>query len=155
MKRTLAITLVALGLLVLVPTTASASHTTGTFTGRTSFTGPITLKATNFRLYRLRVGVVFNCTDGDRFQTQLPNATSYFPAQNVVRINGVHRYSATFTGSRGASRYTHSGRISGTRAIGTFVGTRRYNTDDELDPQGTVICRTGTVRYNIPRVGRL
>lgn len=149
MKRILLISALAVGLVV--PATASASHITGTYSGRTAFSGPVYFKASNFKLSQFRVGVVFNCTDGDRFQTTLQG----FPAQNVVRIRGVHRYSATFTGSGGATRYTNSGRLVARRAYGTFTGTRRYNEDDELDPQGSVVCRTGTVRYNVPRVGRL
>ena len=30
-------------------------------------------------------------------------------------------------------------------------GTRRYNENDELDPNGTIVCRTGTVRYSIKK----
>jgi len=148
MKRTTLISILALALLV--PAVAHAAFVSGTYKGTTNVQGgPVSFKASQSKLTKFRIGVVFNCTDGDRFQTALPSATAYFPAQNIV--NGA--YNATFTGSRGASRYVHKGTIVNRRANGTFVGTRKYNTDDELDPNGTVICRTGTLRYSIPRTG--
>lgn len=150
MKRTFLISILALALLV--PAVAQAAFVSGTYKGTTSQQGPVSFKASQTRLTKLRIGVVFRCTDGDRFQTVLPAAapTSYFPGQNI-RTGGY--YGTTFTGSSGASRYVHRGRILNRRATGTFVGTRKYNTNDQLDPQGTVICRTGTVSYSIPRTG--
>ena len=149
MKRTILISSLALALLV--PAVAEAAFVSGFYKGRTTNSGPVSFRATQSKLSKLRIGVVFNCTDGDRFQTILPASapTAFFPSQNIV--GGA--YSATFTGSRGASRYIHRGTITNRRATGTFIGTRKYNTDDELDPQGTVICRTGTLRYSIPRIG--
>jgi hypothetical protein len=43
------------------------------------------------------------------------------------------------------------GRIVTRTATGSLTGTRRYNENDELDPNGTVVCRTGTVRYSIKK----
>jgi hypothetical protein len=147
MKRTF---LSILALALLVPAVAHAAFVSGTYKGTTTGQGgPVSFKASQSRVTLFRIGVVFRCTDGDRFQTTLPSSRSYFPAQNIV--NGA--YNATFTGSGGASRYVHKGTIVNRRANGSFVGTRKYNTDDELDPQGTVICRTGTLRYSIPRTG--
>jgi hypothetical protein len=133
---------------------AVAAYTSGTYSGKTRFNGPVSLKATQSRLTRLKIGVVFNCTDGDRFQTVLDG----FPGQNIVSGN----YNASFTGSSGASHYTHRGRLSRVRigrrlvnrAVGSFTGRRTYDTDDNLDPNGTVVCTTGTVRYTIRRTGR-
>jgi len=117
----------------------------------------VSFKASQSRLTKLKIGVVFNCTDGDRFQITLDG----FPGQNI----GGGNYNATFTGSSGASRYTNKGRLSRVsvrvrgrtrlvnQAKGTFTGRRTYNTDDQLDPNGTVICTTGTVTYTIRRTG--
>ena len=140
MKRTLMISIIALAL---VPATASAAFVSGLYKGRTGNGGPVTLRATQTKLSGFSIGVVFNCTDGDRFQTVLRG----FPRQNIV--NGY--YNATFTGSGGASKYVNKGRLLNRRATGTFTGTRRYDENDQLDPSGTVVCRTGTVRYSIPR----
>ena len=146
MKRLFAatITVLALG-----AGPASAAFKTGTYTGKTDHKGPVSFKVTSSKLSKLRIGVVFLCSDGDKFQTTLKG----FPAQNVV--NG--RYDADFTGSGGASAYTHKGKITRRKvgrhyvstAKGTFTGVRHYNTNDELDPNGTVRCDTGTLTYTI------
>jgi hypothetical protein len=146
--------LMTLAFLLLAVGVATAAYTSGTYSGRTQYSGPVSFKATQSRLTRFEIGVVFNCTDGDRFQTRLNG----FPGQNISSGN----YNASFTGSSGASRYTHRGRISRVRvgrrlvnrAVGTFTGRRTYDTDDNLDPNGTVVCTTGTVRYTIRRTGR-
>jgi hypothetical protein len=130
---------------------ASAAFRSGFYSGRTQFGGPASFSATQSKLRYLRIGVVFNCTDGDRFQTLLRG----FPAQNIVKVTsrGVTRgrYGATFTGSNGASTYTHRGSILNRTANGTFTGVRRYDENDRLDPNGTVLCRTGLIRYTIRR----
>lgn len=146
MRRTLTISLLSLALLV--PATAFAAFRSGNYSGKTTNSGPASFKATQSKLSRLRIGVVFTCTDGDRFQTVLKG----FPAQNIVKNRaGVGRYNATFTGSDGASRYVHRGGIRNRRATGTFTGRRTYDTEDQLDPQGTVVCKTGTLRYTVRR----
>ena len=148
MKRSLALTLLAAALLV--PATAQAAFLSGTYSGKTANKGPVSFKATQSKLSLFKIGVVFSCTDGDKFQTTIQG----FPAQNIVKVRGVGKYNATFTGSTGASRYVHKGSILNRRATGTFTGRRTYNEQDELDPQGTVVCTTGTLRYSILRVVR-
>jgi hypothetical protein len=152
-KRILIITTLVFA--VLGAGVAVAAYTSGTYSGRTtSQRGPISFKASQSRLTQLKVGVVWNCTDGDRFQSDLRG----FPGQNIVRGN----YNASFTGSNGASRYTNRGRLSRVRigprlvnqAKGTFTGRRLYNTNDQLDPNGTITCTTGSLAYTIRRTGR-
>jgi hypothetical protein len=147
MKRLILISTLAVALLV--PATALATFVSGTYKGKTSQSGPVSFKATQSKLSKFRIGVVWKCTDGDRFQSVLPTSATYFPSQNIVRGS----YNASFTGSRGASKYVNKGTIVNRRANGSFTGTRKYNTNDDLDPNGTVICTTGRVTYSVPRTG--
>ena len=138
------IAIVALVLVAVSAGSAWASYVSGTYAGRT--TGQrlaVSFKATQSRLSRLSIKVKFTCSDGDRFTTVLKD----FGAQNIV--NG--RYDATYQGSSKASTYRHRGTIVTRTATGSFRGTRRYNENDELDPNGTIVCRTGTVRYSIKK----
>ncbi|MDX6699417.1 MAG: hypothetical protein QOE65_2814 [Solirubrobacteraceae bacterium] len=147
MKKLILISTLVVALVV--PATALAAFMSGTYAGKTSQGGPVSFKATQSKVSKFRIGVVWKCTDGDRFQTVLPTKTSYFPSQNITSGN----YNASFTGSGGASKYVNKGKIVNRRANGTFIGTRKYNTNDDLDPNGTVICRTGNVTYSVPRTG--
>jgi hypothetical protein len=156
MKRPLILSLTAA--VLVVPPTAFAAFSSGKYSGKTSdqYNSPVSFKVTQIRvnakvvrkLSKLNIRVEFNCTDGDRFQTTLTG----FPAQNIVRNRaGVGKYNATFTGSSGASRYVHKGSVQNKTATGTFTGRRTYDTEDQLDPRGTVICVTGTLRYTVRR----
>jgi hypothetical protein len=138
------IAIIALVLVVVSAGTAWARYESGTYAGRT--TGQrlaVSFKATQSRLSRLSIRVKFTCDDGDTFVTTLRN----FGAQNIV--NG--RYDATYQGTTKASTYRHRGTIVTRTATGSLRGTRRYNESDELDPNGTIVCRTGTVRYRIKK----
>ena len=137
----------ALLLGLVAPATAAAAFTSGSYRGTTAQRTPVVLKASQTTLSRFRIAVGFECTDGDRFTAYIPGRRTFLPAQNVVSVRGVGRYDAAFTGSRGASRYVNRGSILNRRVAGTFTGRRRYNARNDLDPNGTIVCTTGTVRY--------
>ena len=123
---------------------AHAAYESGTYSGKTKVQRlAISFKATQSRLSKLKVRVKFSCTDGEVFETPLTD----FQFQRIVS----GRYDATYRGSSKASTYRHRGRILTRTATGTFTGTRRYNENDELDPNGTIVCRTGTIRYSIKK----
>jgi hypothetical protein len=139
------IAIVALVLVAVSAGTAWASYESGTYTGKT--TGQrlaVSFKATQSRLSRLSIKVKFTCDDGDKFITVLRD----FGAQNITS----GRYDATYQGTTKASTYRHRGTIVNRTATGSLRGTRRYNESDELDPAGTIVCRTGTVRYSIKKI---
>ena len=138
------IAIVALVLVAVSAGTAWAKYESGTYAGKTKGQRlAISFRATQSRLSRLSIKVKFTCSDGDRFTTVLKD----FAAQNIVS----GRYDATYQGSTKASTYRHRGTIVTRTATGSFRGTRRYNENDELDPNGTIVCRTGTVRYSIKK----
>jgi hypothetical protein len=138
------IAIVALVLVAVSAGTALAKYESGTYAGKTRGQRlAISFKATQSRLSRLSIKVKFTCSDGDRFTTVLKD----FGAQNIVS----GRYDATYQGSTKASTYRHRGTIVTRTATGSLRGTRRYNENDELDPNGTIVCRTGTVRYSIKK----
>jgi hypothetical protein len=143
MKRTLPVALLAL---LLVPAAALAVFKTGNYAGKTSQKLPVSFTVTASKLKSLNITVEFTCTDGDKFNAPLDK----FPPQNAV--DG--RYSATYTGSRGASSYEHKGKIVSSTATGTFTGKRIYNTENKLDPAGTTVCKTGKIKYSIKRKGK-
>jgi hypothetical protein len=141
MKRIL---LTALAAMLVIPAIALAAFTPGNYSGKTSRATkyrPVSFTVTASKLKNLKIVVAFTCTDGD---TSLSKVTlSGFPSQNVV--NG--RYSASFNGSTGGSKYVNKGSISGKTATGTFSGTRRYNAQGRIDPAGTITCKTGNIPY--------
>ena len=138
------IAIVALILVALSAGTAWASYESGTYAGKTRGQRlAVSFKATQSRLSRLSIKVKFTCSDGDRFTTVLKD----FGAQNIVS----GRYDATYQGTTKASTYRHRGTIVNRTATGSLRGTRHYNENDELDPAGTIVCRTGTVRYSIKK----
>jgi hypothetical protein len=141
------IAIIALVLFVVSAGTAWARYESGAYTGKT--TGQrlaVSFNATQSKLSRLAIKVKFTCDDGSTFETVLKD----FDPQNIV--DG--RYDATYLGSSKASTYRHRGAIVARTATGSLTGTRRYNENDELDPAGTVTCRTGTVRYSIRKIVR-
>ncbi len=138
------IVIVALVLVAVSAGTAWASYESGTYAGKTRGQRlAVSFKATQSRLSRLSIKVKFTCSDGDRFTTVLKD----FGAQNIVS----GRYDATYQGTTKASTYRHRGTIVNRTATGSLRGTRHYNENDELDPAGTIVCRTGTVRYSIKK----
>ncbi len=149
MKRLFVVTIAVLALAG--TGVAMAAFKTGKYSGKTNYKGAVSFKVTSTKLSKLSIQVVFLCTDNDKFQTTLGG----FQAQSIVNGN----YNATYTGSSGASTYVSKGKITRKKvgkkfvstARGTFTGVRRYNTDDKLDPNGTVKCDTGTVRYSLKK----
>ena len=139
------IAIVALVLVAVSAGTAWASYESGTYAGKTRGQRlAVSFKATQSRLSRLSIKVKFTCSDGDRFTTVLKD----FGAQSIAS----GRYDATYQGTTKASTYRHRGTIVNRTATGSLRGTRRYNENDELDPAGTIVCRTGTVRYSIKKI---
>jgi len=139
------IAIVALVLVAVSAGTAWASYESGTYAGKTRGQRlAVSFKATQSRLSRLSIKVKFTCDDGDRFTTVLKD----FGAQSIAS----GRYDATYQGTTKASTYRHRGTIVNRTATGSLRGTRRYNENDELDPAGTIVCRTGTVRYSIKKI---
>ncbi len=139
------IAIVALVLVALSAGTAWASYESGTYAGKTRGQRlAVSFKATQSRLSRLSIKVKFTCSDGDRFTTVLKD----FGAQKIAS----GRYDATYQGTTKASTYRHRGTIVNRTATGSLRGTRHYNENDELDPAGTIVCRTGTVRYSIKKI---
>ena len=143
MKRTLLVAAAVLALLV--PASAFAAWTSGRYAGRTNQAKAIAFYASQTRASSLRLYARFRCTDGEVFTALL----SGFPSQ---RIGPDGRYNATYTGTSGASRYVHRGRVVNRRAIGTFTGRRVYNELNRLDRTGDIVCVTGVIGYSIPRV---
>ncbi len=140
------IAIVALVLVALSAGTAWASYESGTYAGKTRGQRlAVSFKATQSRLSRLSIKVKFTCSDGDKFTTVLKD----FGAQKIAS----GRYDATYQGTTKASTYRHRGTIVNRTATGSLRGTRHYNENDELDPAGTIVCRTGTVRYSIKKIG--
>lgn len=144
MRRALVPLIVVLALLGAAA--AHAAFQSGTYAGKTKVQRlAISFKATQSRLSKLSIRVRFTCTDGEVFEPDKPLAD--FQSQRIVG----GRYDATYRGETKASTFRHWGKIEGRTATGSFRGTRRYNEDDQLDPNGTILCRTGRIRYEIKK----
>jgi hypothetical protein len=136
---------VVAALLALVPATAAwAKYDSGTYAGKTKVQKlTIHFRATQSRLSKLSIRVKFTCSDGDSFFKTLAD----WDPQNIAS----GRYDASFEGTSHASIYRHRGRIVNRTATGTFTGTQHYNADNQLDPKGAIVCRTGLLRYSITK----
>jgi hypothetical protein len=139
-KRVAALTAV----LVFSVVTFAMAFASGTYKGKTSQGRSITLKATQTKITDTKVTTKFKCTDGDRFTTEVDLGSQ------SIKSDG--RYGSAFVGNGGATRFTNKGRIVRRTATGTFTAVARYDAQNNLAPNGSIKCTSGTVRYSIKHV---
>jgi hypothetical protein len=82
--------------------------------------------------------ILLACTDGDRFR-----ATQRLPV--TARISRTGRFSVQATGAGSGGRA--GGRIRSLRASGTLRIFARFDPQNQPDPNGSVLCDSGTLRW--------
>ncbi len=116
----------------------------GTYTGKFSDGGTVTMKVNKDRqLIRLsRTGLTFTCTDGDSFKSLKSTATG-----TVDVADG--NFDIGDTEPNDAVTWDMTGKFSTKKRIvkGAYTETRTFNASDQLDPNGSVTCKTGSLTY--------
>jgi hypothetical protein len=112
---------------------------TGSYTGGTAQGLRISFNAGRRAVHRLRFREHGSCSNGRRSSgTQGPIAAAI--ANGRFTHNGVS--------PSGATRLRIRGKLAGRTASGSFSVTARFNGAGRPDPAGSIVCRTGTVRWS-------
>jgi hypothetical protein len=122
---------------------AGAAVKAGTFKGKTDRDQPVQFEVTKdrkltgftFRRFELR------CSDGDRVPVGRVGS-----GRSKLTITGSGKFSFTVDYEDG-DRWTASGTIKGDRASGKLRFKVRFNSEGEPDPDGEVLCDSGTRRF--------
>ena len=131
-------------------TVAEAAVPKGTYSGKMSDGGAVKLTVSSkqklIKIYRK--GLKFTCTDGDSFRSLADTATG-----RVAVSKG--KFDVSDTNTADAVTWKMTGRFSSRKrkVTGAYRETRTFNTQNELDPDGTVTCQTGDLTYSarLPR----
>jgi hypothetical protein len=148
MKRLLVCMLVA-GCVLALTSVALAAVQRGTYRGRTEARDPLQFKVDSQKRVHSFVitDVHLRCTDGDEFDT----GTVRTPSSERFRVTRRGRWGFTATGSSGANQYRVRGRIKSPNGSGTVRFVARFNENNQLDPNGSIFCDSGTLDYTVKR----
>ena len=142
MRRLVALLIVAS--LAICAAVAQAVVPKGTYAGKFSDRGTVSLTVSKEReLIKVRrVGLKFTCTDADKFSSLKSTAIG-----TVDVADGDFDISDTNEGD--GVDWTMTGRFSTKKRVvkGTYTETRTFNTRNQLDENGTVICKTANLTY--------
>jgi hypothetical protein len=144
MKRSIA---TASGVAVLLASAvgaqAVANIDSGKYKGKTNKGNRITFKVTKSKrlTHFTHKGLKMKCGDGTSFR--LPKLDSG-PKRLHILDNG--RFGFTVTYDNGG-QWTAKGRIKGRKARGTLKMTVRFNSNEEPDPNGKTICKSGRLKF--------
>ena len=155
MKRSIA---TATGVVVLlagaVGAQATANVDSGTYKGKVTKKNPntgkkpvVTFKVTKSKhlVHFTHEGLYMKCSDGDHFNLQ--KLDSGGGAKNRLSITDAGRFAFTVTYSNGG-KWSVKGRIThGHKAKGTLKMTVRFNSDNQADPNGNIVCRSGKLKW--------
>jgi hypothetical protein len=142
MRRLVALLIVAS--LALCAAVAQAAVPKGTYAGKFSDGGKVTLSVSKERklIKLVRRGLKFTCTDGDKFASLKSTATG-----DVDVADG--DFDISDTTENDAVTWKMTGKFSTKKRVvkGTYTETRTFNSNDQLDPNGTVTCQTASLTY--------
>jgi hypothetical protein len=151
MKRSIA---TATGVVVLlagaVGAQATANVDSGTYKGKVSKTNPdtgrkpvVTFKVTKSKKLNhfTHKGLYMKCSDGDHFNLQELDSGK---KRLNIRDNGTFGFTVTYTNG---GKWKVSGRIKGHKAHGTVKMTVRFNSDNNADPNGNILCTSGKRKW--------
>jgi hypothetical protein len=128
----------------------------GSFSGTTAKGDPIGFKVdSRNRAYAFYVeGVSLSCTDGDRFDTPTGAARLQSPNSNRFRISSTRRWSATLNNEPSGNGQQVTSRFgsSGNAATGRYFVFAKFDTQNQPDPNGSVRCEGGPLKFTAARV---
>ncbi|MDQ3935076.1 MAG: hypothetical protein M3340_10670 [Actinomycetota bacterium] len=148
MRRGALIILVAIA--VAGATVAEAAVTPGTYKGSVKSAGSITLKIdSKKRLVKfVRTNIKVKCDDGTSATNSKITTTGVAP----IKSDGTFVWKAD---AEDVAESGHNWRLGGTvkspNASGTLKETVRFNAAGEPDPNGSVSCTTGKLRWSAKR----
>ena len=126
-------------------TVAEAAVPTGTYSGKTSDGGTVKLTVSKTRkLVKVnRKNLRFTCTDGDKFRSLSTTSTG------SVDVSG-GKFDIADTARADGVTWAMTGKFSTKKrkVKGTYKETRTFNEQNELDPNGTITCKTGDLTYS-------
>jgi hypothetical protein len=159
LKRSLAV-LVPVLLLVMGAQASAAvkgGKYSGTISGGDTSAGKLSItvgKASSkgSRSFRVKFSqMVIRCADpsggaldGQRFNTKQDS-------KGTITLSSSGKFSTSFRNGDGSTGYTITGKVGADKITGTLREVFLYDVDAKLDPQGSVGCSTGKLKYSIPR----
>lgn len=147
---------VVLVLVLAVPAYAAVTYQSGRYEGKTSQRNSegerrkISFRA-NYDAGELR-NIKFvshgKCTDGG-----VSHGTQGGKGSNLYATpNGEGNFKFTVLSTNKATKLTMKGHIAGTKANGEFKVTSRFDSQGNSDPDGSVRCTSGWVKWNVKKV---
>jgi hypothetical protein len=124
---------------------AEAAVPSGTYSGKFSDGATVRLSVNKAQqlLKVRREGLRFTCTDGDKFKSLKSTATGTVDVADKT-------FDIGDTDPDDAVTWVMKGRFSTKKrkVKGTYSETRVFNSKDELDPNGTVTCKTAELTFS-------
>ena len=134
-------------LLAIAAPALAANFTSGGYGGKTKQGKRISFKASldNGELTKMKFSERGTCNNGDKSKgTQGPLSAA---------VNDSGKFHISGTSSSGGTKLTLNGKISGSKAHGSFTIRSRFNSAGKADPNGSVKCTTGKVKWNAKQGG--
>ncbi|HEX8074523.1 MAG TPA: hypothetical protein VF545_06035 [Thermoleophilaceae bacterium] len=130
------------GLLVFAAPALAATFNGGKYGGKTKQGKKISFKADaqTSEIRSLRFSERGKCNNGDQ------SRGSQGPLSADVSDTG--KFHITGTSTSGATKLTFNGTITGNKAHGSFTVKSRFNSAGKADPNGSVKCSTGKVKWS-------
>ena len=130
--------------LALAASVAQAAVSKGTYSGKTSDGGRVSLVVDKKqRLVTItRKSMRFKCSDGDKFTSLKHTASGAIDVADDT-------FDIADTTENDGVDWEMTGRYSEAKQVwkGGFSETRRYNSRNRLDPKGKVVCETAELTY--------
>jgi hypothetical protein len=148
MKRLL-VCMLAAGCVLALTGVALAVVKRGTYSGRTEAGDPLQFKVDRQKRVHsfVIVDVHLRCSDGDELDT----GTVRTPSGRRFRTNRRGRWGFNATANNGANGYQVRGRIRSPNGNGTVRFFARFNEQNQLDPNGSIVCDSGTLDYTVKK----
>lgn len=130
--------------LAVCATVAEAAVPKGTYTGKFSDGGKVSLTVKTQKLVKVsRSGLTFKCSDGDKFKSQKASATG-----DVDVSSGSFDIEDTTTDDGVTWQMTGKFSTKKRKVKGTYRETRTFNSENRLDPNGSITCQTAALTYS-------
>ena len=154
MKRVATIAAVVLATTVGV-SAAEAAISKGTFAGKTSKGDPVGLKVDKkHRVVSFYYeGVTLSCTDGDSITTPTGKDRVITPTSVKFKINAARKWGIHAKNDDTGFGWDADARFnaSGSKTTGTLSIFATFNDQNEQDPNGSVRCESGDLKFSLKR----
>jgi hypothetical protein len=138
---------IALLLAVALLATTAVAHAAvpkGTYAGKFSDGGKVSLTVKSQKLIKIvRSNLLFKCSDGDKFRSLKVTATG-----DVDVAAGTFDIEDKTTDDGVTWRMTGKFSTKKRKVKGTYTESRTFNTQNRLDPNGTITCQTGDLTFS-------